>query len=356
MSKKITIRKVLFVAVWLCVGAGMLTLLLAAINKQKKGLCNEVRINITGAKDVFFVDRNDIKQLLEKTANGRVEGKFVSSLNLHEMRQNLEKNTWIEEAEVYVDNKDVLHVTVVEKEPVARVFTTGNSSFYIDSAGKKMPLSDKLTASVPVFTGFPDKKKWNTADSALMLEVKAVANFIYNDDFWKAQVAQVDINSEKEFEIIPLVGDHIARIGDGKDIEKKFNRLMVFYKQVLSKTGFSKYRMIDVRYKGQVVTSKSPLDQAVDSVQLRRNVEKLLRQSGEPEKDTVARKLQPLVKLAVDSVDKSVPDLPDEHQTKEELKKDKPVQNTNAKPVPAKVPKAVMPKKQPAEDNSRGYN
>ncbi|MBL0131954.1 MAG: hypothetical protein IPP43_13305 [Chitinophagaceae bacterium] len=34
----------------------------------------------------------------------------------------MEKNTWIEEAELYFDNRDVMHVTVTEKEPVARVF------------------------------------------------------------------------------------------------------------------------------------------------------------------------------------------------------------------------------------------
>lgn len=345
----------LFVAVWLCVGAGMFTLLLAAINKQRKGLCDDVQINIEGAKENLFVDRNDVQQILEKTAGGKIKGQLVSSLNLQSMEQALEKNAWVEEAEVYVNNKEVLHVTVWEKEPVARVFTTANSSFYIDSAGSKMPLSEKLTANVPVFTGFPDRKKWNAADSALMKEVKNVANFIYNDDFWMAQVTQVDINSDGEFEMIPLVGNHIIKFGNGDNVAKKFNRLMVFYKQVLSQAGFNKYRLIDVRYKGQVVVSKTSGGNAIDSVQLRKNVEMLLRQSGDAGRDTMMR-LQPLVKLAADSADAVTPDLPKETENKPPVKNDKPVQNNNNKPVPAKVPKAVMPPKQPVEESNRGYN
>ncbi|MBK6937835.1 MAG: hypothetical protein IPH18_13820 [Chitinophagaceae bacterium] len=239
---------------------------------------------------------------------------------------------------------------------MARVFTTGNSSFYIDSAGKKMPLSEKLSARVPVFTGFPDKAKWNSGDSALLNDVKNMAKFIYNDNFWLAQVAQIDINSEREFEMIPLVGNHIVKLGNGANVVKKFNHLMVFYKQVLSQTGFNKYRLIDVRYKGQVVASKTLGGGVVDSVQLRKNVEMLLRQSTEANNDTLIRNLPPLLKLAADSADVVTPDLPMETDNKPAVKNDKPVQNKNSKPVPAKIPKAVMPAKQPAEETNRGYN
>ena len=81
----------------------------------------------------------------------------------------------------------------------------------------------------------------------------------------------------------------------------------------------------------------------------------LLRQSGDVGRDTMMR-LQPLVKLAADSADAALPDLPKETENKPPVKNEKPVQNNNNKPVPAKVPKAVMPPKQPVEDANRGYN
>lgn len=36
VKSKITIRKILFITVWLCIGAGMVTLLLASITKKIK--------------------------------------------------------------------------------------------------------------------------------------------------------------------------------------------------------------------------------------------------------------------------------------------------------------------------------
>ena len=366
MNAKTTIRKILFVAFWLCVGGGMFILLLAAISKKNKGQCKNYIISIKGAQNNFFIDAKDIEQLLMKATKGNIKGEPIASFRLHELEQMLESNNWIDEAELYFDNRDVLHITATEKEPVARIFTTIGNSFYIDSLGRKMPLSDKLSARVPVFTGFPERKRLSSIDSILLNEVRAAANFIINDPFWMSQVAQIDITPERNFEMVPVVGNHLVKLGNGGNIDKKFYRLMVFYKQVLSKTGFDKYKLIDVQYNGQVVASKYFGNSKVDSIQLRKNVEKLLRQSIEAANDTVVRSMQPFVKLESDSA--SAPDL--SLQDKKEINPEKrsnpnPVKsflpkpgekNTDKpKPVKKKEPKAVMPKK-PISDTNGGYN
>lgn len=365
----------MFITVWLCIGAGMLTLLLAAISKKNKGRCKDYTITLNGVQNNFFIDEKDVEQLLMKATKGNIRGEQIASFKLHELEVMLEHNTWIDNAELYFDNRDVLHITITEKEPVARVFTTAGNSFYIDSLGRKMPLSDKLSARVPVFTGFPDKKKLNASDSLLLNNIRVAANYIMNHPFWMSQVSQIDITADRDFEMIPVVGNHLVKLGNGENIDKKFHRLLLFYKQVLSKTGFDKYKVIDVQYKGQVVVSKYAGDAKIDSVQLRRNVEKLLRQSVEAENDTVIRAMPPLVKLETDSASAPDPALQDNNQINPksndspnpvksfvskpgEKKTDNPKPVKNDKPKPPekkKEPKAVMPKK-PVEDANGGYN
>jgi len=291
LKARTTIRKIIFVAVWLCIGGGMLTLLLAAISKKNRGQCRDYAITIKGVQNNFFIDKKDVEQLLMKAVKGDIKGQQVSSFKLHELEKMLEDNTWIDEAELYFDNQDILHVTVMEKEPVARLFTTAGSSFYIDSAGLKMPLSDKLSARVPVFTGFPDKKKLTAADSVLLKEVKGLANFIIQQPFWMAKLAQIDKTADRNFKMVPVVGNHLVKLGNGENLPQKFNRLMIFYKQVLSKTGFDKYKVIDVQYKGQVVASRYAGDAKIDSVQLRKNVEKLRRYWMEEDDDHPPKEL-----------------------------------------------------------------
>ena len=402
MNAKTTIRKVLFVGLWLCIGGGMLTLLLAAITKKKRGECSDYSIIIKGATKNLFIDDKDVEQIIMKATKSKIKGLAVSSFNLSELEKSLEKNTWINDAELYFDNQDVLHVTVKEKEPVARVFTSAGSSFYIDSVGSKMPLSDKLSARVPVFTGFPDKKVLNAKDSVLLNEVRTTANFIVNDPFWMSQVAQLNIAEDGTFEMTPVVGNHTVKLGNGEGIDKKFHRLMVFYKQVLSKTGFDKYKTIDVQYKGQVVVSKQAGDVKIDSVQLRRNVEKLLKQAIEAENDTTVKAMPDMGRynLYIDSTTNDAFNTPDDNSEKKitnpnavkttsnptskpvttkpvttkpaTVKKDtdkktekpktttKPVVKDN-KPKPKapekkKDPKAVMPKKPVVESEYGGYN
>jgi len=287
MNAKGTIRKILFVSLWLIIGSGMVILLAAAMRKQKNARCRDYSIVIKSEQGSSFINEKDVQQMLA-TTNSLIKGQPISSFNLNGMEQLLEKNEWVEDAELYFDNKDVLHIVVTEREPLARIFTTAGNSFYIDGAAKKISLSDRMSARVPVFTSFPEKKKLSNSDSLLLNDVRSMAQFISNDPFWMAQVAQIDITPERNFEMIPVVGNHVIRLGNGENLDQKFHRLFVFYKEILSKTGFDKYRVIDVQYAGQVVASKQPGNAKVDMQQLRKNVDKLLKEATETQKDTVA--------------------------------------------------------------------
>jgi len=248
----------------------------------------------------------------------------------------------------------VLHVSVTEREPIARIFTSTGKSFYVDDSGKMMPLSDKLSARVPVFTGFP-AKVISARDSLLLMNVQSTASFILHDPFWMSQVSQIDITPQRNFEMIPVVGNHTVLLGDGEDMEQKFHRLFVFYKNVLSQAGFDKYKAINVQYAGQVIGVKNNNSKS-DTAQLRLNVEKLLRQAREMQNDSLigAREIkeQKTIKAdpAIAAIDKSADGAGSKEPKAENF--NNPVLVTN--PAPMKLfsdgkkagkPKAVMPKK-----------
>ena len=191
------------------------------------------------------------------TTQGGLQGRAIKSFDLRKMENQLKSNVWVKDAELYFDNSRILQVRVEERMPLVRLFTVNGNSFYIDSSGEKLPLSDKFSARLPVFTSFPSEKdKLNSADSVLMRDIIKISEFVTHDDFWMAQVSQVDILPDRSFEIIPMVGNHIIQFGDGTDYEKKFKRLLLFYQQVLSKTGMDVYQKLNVRYARQVIGVK----------------------------------------------------------------------------------------------------
>ncbi|RFM26201.1 cell division protein FtsQ/DivIB [Deminuibacter soli] len=257
-------KRIQFIA-WCTLGAGILVLLVMAMRKKDEAQCTDIKIEIEGAQDHVFVDEKDVLDVLKR--NGAAVKAPLAGIPLRRLETILEKDAWIKEANLFFDNNHVLQVKIEEREPLARVFTKQGNSFYIDSSGKRLPLSDKLSARVPVFTSFPSERvHLSGPDSAVLQDVRHIADFIARDSFWVEQVSQIDITSQHTYEMTPVLGNQVIMLGDASDLEGKFGRLLSFYKQVWTKTGFEKYEKIDVQYSGQVVAvKKGTAKQVIDS-------------------------------------------------------------------------------------------
>jgi len=270
---------------WITLSAVSLVLLIAAIRTKNNKVCKGINVEINGAGNNFFVDAKQVIKILTSTESIKEEP--IANINLRVLEERLKKDRWIADADLFFDNNEVLQAVVVEKDPVARIFTVEGSSFYIDSACEHLPLSDKLSARVPMFTSFPtDRTNLSRPDSALMASAKKLAMFIQANDFWKAQVAQIDITPEG-FEMVPTIGNHIVILGDDENYEEKFDRLFSFYKQVSTQVGFDKYEKIDVRFKGQVVATKRGSSlKAIDTTKAKAALVDLLTQSKKATEET----------------------------------------------------------------------
>ncbi len=262
---------------WALLGMGAVVLLGAAMSLRKNKHCKGVNINISGTQNNFFIDKKEIAGILENLCGGSMPGKALTTFNLAAIENTLKKNEWIKNAELFFDNNEILSVEVTEREPVARIFTNTGSSFYLDVELKKLPLSDKSSARVPVFSNFPGQINTRTkADSNLLRDIKNISSYILKDPFWMAQIDQVDINAGT-FEMIPKVGNQIILFGNADNYEEKFNNLLTFYKQVATKVGWNKYSKINVQYKGQVVAVKRGMqDVLLDSMRTKQLMESLV--------------------------------------------------------------------------------
>jgi cell division protein FtsQ len=253
--KKFEWKKRLIQAAWILAGIGTIVLMGAAMQHKNRKKCTDIRIEISGIEEHMFIDEKDVLELIQ--TKGKVKGTAVASLNLRAMETSLETNPWVRNAEMYIDNQQVLQVQIEERQPIARVFTVQGSSFYLDSSGMRLPLSEKLSARVPMFTGYPsDNIKLSKPDSLLLRDIVTIGQYILADSFWMAQVAQIDIEPGRQFEMIPVVGDHIVAIGNADELDAKFNRLYTFYKQAWLQKGIHYYERLNVQYDKQVVAVK----------------------------------------------------------------------------------------------------
>jgi cell division protein FtsQ len=254
-------KKKLVQGLWIAAGIATIVLLGAAMRTKNHKICVEVDVKIKGDVQHTFVDEEAIKKMMN--SNGELVGREMIGIDLKALETLVEKNEWIRNAEMFFDNKQVLNVTIEEREPIARIFTNMGSSFYLDTSGMKLPLSEKISARVVAFTGCPElKEKMVARDSAVMKDVLTIANYIMADSFWMAETAQINMNEQGKFELIPVIGNHIVELGSAENLEEKLNRLYSFYHQVFAKGG-DKYEKLNVEFEGQVVATKRGFAKAV---------------------------------------------------------------------------------------------
>lgn len=283
------IRRILSIITWGLTGAGVLVLLVAAIRYRNNNTCKGMLIGISGPSTGFFIGKKDIASLLTPAGSSKIQDRPIQSFDLRHMETSLEKNIWIKRARLFFDNNGILHVDVTERTPATRVFTTEGSNFYLDSVGVQLSVIPQLPARLPVFTGYPSRTiSRKGPDSLLTASILHISEFIRDDSFWSAQIAQINILSDRTFELEPEIGDHRISFGDGSDIARKFHRLFLFYSEVLSRTGFDKYERIDVSYAGQVVATRKGSGQSrYDSLQGMNNIRQLIRSAQQLQPDTI---------------------------------------------------------------------
>ena len=121
------------------------------------------------------------------------------------------------------------------------------------------PIFRKTNNSAVQNTALIQKLKVNEEEYPGANQLKSLfllANFVEKNSFWKAQISQIFVNENGDFELTPRVGGHIIIFGSSANLEGKFENLMTFYKKGLRRTGWNEYSVINLKFKNQVVCTK----------------------------------------------------------------------------------------------------
>ena len=338
--RKLPWKKIVSVTLWLLIGVGVLVLSGAALIKKAKHACKGIAVTLLTPAELVFVNETDIRELLEKTF--QITGKEISKLPLRSMELMLENNPWIAKAEIFIDNHDSLQANLYERLPIARVFTLQQQSYYIDSMGVQLPLSDRLVARVPVFTDFPsDQPVLSVPDSMLLRDIIDISKKIAADSFWMAQISQIAIVAGNHFELYPITGRPIIRIGDGKDLDEKFQKLNAYFTTDYFKMGYTQYPVIDVQFKRQLIGIRHP-EGILDSTQFYQTVQGI---------DVKASQL----KVTAEQGEKNIPEpktnnnrnQPTNTNISPSVSKDKNIQKSYNKTTNPALSKEALKQKQP---------
>ncbi len=270
LNKKVYIKKWLRSLLWITSIITVLIVLVAAMHINNNAICKGVQVNIKDVTNHLFITEKNI--LLQIDAANLINKIAVNKIDLKEIEKKLQQNIWIDKVDVYFNKQQILQIDITQRVPLYRLFTKNGNSFYVDAQNYILPLSDAYSAKLPLFTSFSNNKHWNSTDSTTLNCLQKIATFISNNEFWMAQIQQVDIGPNDMFELIPTFGNHIIIFGDTTDMEAKFKKLDKFYSKVSTVVGFDKYAVLNVQFKNQIIatyqyTENIDTAQAKDAIQ-----------------------------------------------------------------------------------------
>ena len=232
------------------------SLLIAFGERKQNGIvCSNIVIELENAHENHFIDEADVLKILESSGQTLI-GTSIDRVNLNILEAQLKNDKHILDAELYGDVKGNLMVNVTLRRPIARLVRNDGPDAYIAEDGVVMSMSDKFSSRVLLISGaivrplIEAGDLYTTEDGIKLMEM---IHFINDDEFWKAQIAQVDFDSKGKAEIYPQMTGQLVEFGRLEDIEVKFKKLLIFYKEILPQRGWTKYERVNVEFEGQVI-------------------------------------------------------------------------------------------------------
>lgn len=213
----------------------------------EEATCCGVEVIFTDSIQADFVQEGDIMNILTKNKVSP-EGQQLSQIDISAIENLLRENPYICEALCYFTASGKLCIQVSTMHPILHVIAQNGEEYYLDRSGENMPVGH-FNLNVCVATGKITKQYAKE-------QLTQLAQYINDNEFWNKQVEQIDIVSKDEVAIYPRVGNHRIILGDTKNYEDKLNRMLLFYEKGLPKTGWNKYKTINLAYKGQIVCTK----------------------------------------------------------------------------------------------------
>ena len=210
------------------------------------------RIDVTGT---VHADPAEIARL----TGVRPDSDAVFAVSTELVADRAQRSPWVRTAAVRRLPSGTLSVRVTEREPVVLVMRDGRAAGYFDAAGVALPLvADTVLYDVPLLTGsVPDVAPGARAESAALRETLAALGAA--DAATDALVSEVEWHGAGRAVLWttpagghPSIPVRLGRTG----VAGQLARLRAFWDQSVLPRPRTRFRSVDLRFDGQVVTEE----------------------------------------------------------------------------------------------------
>ena len=257
MQKEVTstLKRLVWIILILLVGV----VLVKMIEKKQTTKTIAVAVNITHLPDGNdLLTRGDVFEMLDRSFGFSMEGIPQNLVNVERIEKVMKENPFVLDAEAYIGANNTVQIDIAQRIPIIRIIDKMELSYYFDKDGNKMPTSKHFTARVLTATGNipPHTPEFMDREDHLLNQLFDLGKKLLADELYHPMIEQIYVNAKREYTLIPKLGNQKILLGKYEQIDIKLENLKIFYNKAIANLGWRKYKTIDLRYKGQIVTEK----------------------------------------------------------------------------------------------------
>lgn len=240
--------------------AGVLTgAFLLGANKRSKVRCTEIKVTIEDSTNTRFVTAEAVREYLNAEYKGLL-GMPTDSIDLYKIESILNCKSPIRKSDAYITSKGVLNISVIQRMPAIRL-QSKDYGLYSTADGYLLPLQQKFSADVLTIEGHIPVdttdcrigKPEDPQDAQWLRDILKMADYINSDKVWREKIGTITSQPSGELILKPKEGRETFLFGHPKDIEKKFEKIQIYYQRITADKGDNKYDVVDLRFKDQIV-------------------------------------------------------------------------------------------------------
>ena len=244
---------------WLLFMIIVAVLWISAVSRKKHSFAEDLRIEVEPLENgLKLITERDVRQALFLAFGNTLMSTELHRIETDRLEQVLEDDPFVRETDAWIDHSNILHVRVRQRQPILRILNNEGENYYVDAQGAMMPPSRNFTARVLVATGAigPYVRDFQEKKNSPLREVYELTQYILADDFLAALIQQIHLNNMGDIELIPLIGKQKIILGSVRNLDDKFARLKTFYRQAMPYAGWQTYKIINLKFNGQIVCRK----------------------------------------------------------------------------------------------------
>lgn len=217
-----------------------------AQSRSRVAPVKEQKIVFNDKEELYFLNQQMVNKLLIQN-NFVAEKVTKDRVDLKDIEDFLDSHENIDKAQVFMTIDGVFNVEIVQKKPLVRVVNE-DFSYYIDTKGGFIPLSDNYTARVPLLMG-------NIEDEQLE-GYMPFFDLLESDDFFRKNIIGVKVLSNGELVLKNRSFDYDILFGKPHNIEEKKMKYKAFFNKAVKDSTINKYKSINLKYARQVVCAQ----------------------------------------------------------------------------------------------------